>query len=135
MAAKPNRLGATVANLRERKGLSQKDLGLAVGWSRQRVGQFELQPNAWPTPFVFNALANELGVPVTVLLRAAGVAIGDPEGDVMETLVERASQLDDDGREQLADIALAILPHHRRPPQRPESTGAQEPPARRLRAG
>lgn len=135
MAARPNRLGPTVASLREAKGLSQSEVGKAVGWSRQRVGQFEGQKNAWPTPSVFNGLAEVLEVPVSILLRAAGVAIGDEADEAMDTLLLRASQLDDDGLSQLADIALVLLPGHRRQQSRADANGTSQPvPVRGTRA-
>lgn len=111
-----NALGPLVASLREERGLTQAELGKAIGLSRQRVTQLEGGRTQWPSSEIFNALAVALDVPVTVLLRAAGVAMPVPE-EGYEKLTWAISQMDSDGREQLADIAYAILPRHRRRPE------------------
>jgi transcriptional regulator with XRE-family HTH domain len=107
-----NTLGPYITAMRDAKGMTQKELGDAIGLSRQRVTQLEGGRKPWPAPDVFNGLSRALEIPVQEFLRRGGVSI--PEADATETLAWVISQLDDDGREQLADLGRAILPRHLR---------------------
>lgn len=106
-----NDLGRHIAALRDRRGLTQAELGKAIGLSRQRVTQLEAGRKAWPSPEIFNALAKVLDVPVQELLRAGGLTLPDSSHEQLDWVI---SQMDDDGREQLADIGRALLPRHLR---------------------
>lgn len=107
-------LGNAIARLREGRGLTQAELGKAIGLSRQRVTQLEGGRKTWPSPEVFNSLARALEVPVTELLEAAGIVVPAYQHEQLSWVI---SQLDDDGRDQLADIGRAILPRHLRRPE------------------
>ena len=98
-------LGPLIQQLRE--PMSQAELGRRIGVTRERMGQIERGRVPWPAPDLFNALARELGVPVTTLLRAGGADI--PDDSTSEELAWIISQLDDSGRELLADVGHGLL--------------------------
>lgn len=115
VAVAENNLGAVIASRRESLGMTQLELGVAIGLSRQRVTQLESGRKPWPAPDIFNGLARALEMPVTELLRAGGVILPETSHEQLEWVT---SQLDDDGRDQLADIGRAILPRHLRRQQK-----------------
>lgn len=103
-----------IAARREELGMTQNELAKKLHISRQRVTQLEGSGGrgGWPSPEIFNGLARALDVPVSVLLRRAGIAFGEELRH--EQLDWVISQLDDDGRDQLSEIGRAILPRHLR---------------------
>lgn len=106
-------LGAEIERLRGE--MTQAELGRRIGLSRERVGQLERGRNKdWPSPEVFNALARELHVPTTTLLRAAGAAIPTWRSEELEWL---AAQLSDQGVGLLVKLGHALLTEYRRLPE------------------
>lgn len=128
-----DRMGPFLKASREALALTQKEVGALVGLSRQRVSQYETGERTWPGPEIVNAFARALDVPAAEIMRAAGVAIPAVRD---ERLAWAVAQMDQDGVEQLADIAFALLPRHRRPlqaevlqaetPQLPAASGFRE---------
>lgn len=98
-------LGPLIQQLRE--PMSQAELARRIGITRERMGQIERGRVPWPGPDLFNGLARELQVPVTTLLRAAGADI--PEDSTTDELAWIIGQLDDSGRELLADVGHGLL--------------------------
>ncbi len=90
---------------------SQAELARRIGLSRERYGQIERGRVKWPEVDVLNALARELNVPVTDLLRAAGAAIPQTNNEEIDWLI---NQMDEDGAALLAELGRALLPRHRR---------------------
>lgn len=89
---------------------SQAELGRRIGLSRERMGQIERGRVKWPDVDIFNALAIELEVPTTRLLRAAGANIPESRDEDLEWLI---SQLNDRGIELLTTLGRALLPDYR----------------------
>jgi transcriptional regulator with XRE-family HTH domain len=92
---------------------NQGEIAARAGLKRTRLVNIMSGRTAWPEPEVFNRLARALDVPVTRLLRAAGVDIPETRNEDIEWL---ASQLDDEGLELLVHLGRALLPQHRRRP-------------------
>lgn len=115
--AEGNGLGPYIKMLREARGMTQDELGDRLGVSRQRVTQLEGGRKQWPQADIFNSLARALETPVQEFLRRAGIVIPLTAHDELEWAV---GQMTEDGVEQIAEIARALLPRHRRRPGTPE---------------
>lgn len=108
------RLGPLLSQLRG--DMSQAELARRIGLSRERVSQIERGEPKWPNVEHFNAMAEVFDVPVSRLLRAAGANI--QPADIPDDLAWVATQLDEDGQEQLVELGHALLRHHRRQPRK-----------------
>lgn len=111
-------LGTVVASLREQRGMTQAELGVRIGLSRQRVTHLEMGRTMWPSQEIFNGLAEALEVPVTTLLRAAGLDLPDEGAQGNEELEWLVNQLDERGISLLITLGRALLPEYRRRPER-----------------
>ena len=103
-------LGRQIERLRG-DDLTQAELGRRIGVSRERMGQIERGRVKWPEVDIFNAIARELGVPVTTLLRAAGADIPTTRFEDVEWI---ATQLTEEGVELFAALGRSLLPTMRR---------------------
>lgn len=95
-------IGRVVAIHRNKLGISQEDFAERVGLSRGTIAQLETGQIKWPRPETLIKMAEVLQVPMTQLLREAGI-IPETEG-VNEEIAEFARL-----NPQFAAVAEALM--------------------------
>lgn len=95
-------LGKAVAVHRNKLGISQEEFAERVGLSRGTVAQLETGQIKWPRPETLTRIAEVLQVPITQLLREAGI-IPDIEG-INEEIAEFARL-----NPEFAAVATALM--------------------------
>lgn len=86
MVASGGSLGSLVRSLRKARNWSQEELARQAAMEQPQVSQIETGRVLQPSIGVFNRLATALGVPVSDLLRAAGM--NEPRPDPDDPLAE-----------------------------------------------
>lgn len=85
-------LGARIAELRGRQGLTQTQLASALGLTQQQLGHYEVGRRRVPVSLLA-PLADELGVSIEELLGVQGKAKRRGPAPKLEKHLERISQL------------------------------------------
>lgn len=99
-------LGYEIRLARERKGLSQHELGFKLGISRSSVGLLERGLIMYPRLHTLIAIAEILDMPPGVLYELAGVKLTDSASDQLQWY---AKELDAANLRRLVAIANALL--------------------------
>ncbi len=95
-------LGKVVSTHRHKLGISQEEFAERVGLSRGTVAQLETEQIKWPRPDTLVKIAQVLQVPVTQLLREAGII---PETEDLDREIAEFSRLNP----QFSKVARALM--------------------------